>query len=215
MRNVVKATGEERWLLNKTTAIRGEDGQVTGVVNVIEDVTQAKRVELAQRLLAEASDALASSLDYESTLQRVAEVAVPSFADWCGVDVPGPGGFAQLVAIAHMRPREGRAREADARPLPGAARSRGGDRRGRCAASRASSAPRSRDEELRAYAQDEQHFEMLRVLGMASVVVVPLVAGGQTLGTLILARSNARAPVRRRRRPARRRSSAGAPARRC
>jgi PAS domain S-box-containing protein len=188
VRNVVKATGEERWLLNKTTTIRDADGELTGVVNVIEDVTQAKRAELAQRLLAEASDALASSLDYESTLQRIAEVAVPNFADWCGLDVPGRDGFAELVAIAHRDPdKVALARRMRARyPVP-LDREQGiaAVMRGEPNFVRA----RIDDEELRAYAQDEQHFAMLRELGMASVVIVPLVAGGQTLGTLILARS--------------------------
>jgi PAS domain S-box-containing protein len=188
VRNVVKATGEERWLLNKTTAIRDADGQVTGVVNVIEDVTQVKRTELAQRLLAEASEALASSLDYESTLQRIASVAVPGFADWCGVDVPDASGFAKLVALVHSDPgKVALARRMRARyPVSlsrreGIAAVMGGD----------PTFVRTRvdDEELRAYAEDEQHFEMLRELGMASVVVVPLAAGGQKLGTLILARA--------------------------
>ena len=188
VRNVVKATGEERWLLNKTTAIRGADGRVTGVVNVIEDVTQAKRAELAQRLLAEASDALASSLDYESTLQQIAEVAVPGFADWCGLDVPGPGGFAQLLAIAHRDPAKAAlARRMRAR-YPVSLRRREGIAavmRGEPYFVRAAIS----DEELREYAQDEQHFQMLSELGMASIVVVPLAAAGQKLGTLILARS--------------------------
>jgi PAS domain S-box-containing protein len=190
VRNVVKATGEERWLLNKTTAIRDDDGTVTGVVNVIEDVTQTKRTELAQRLLAEASDALASTLDYESTLQRIAKVAVPGFADWCGVDVPGPGGFAQLVAIVHKDP----AKVALARRMralyPVSLQRREGIAAvmgGRSSFVRAEIG----DDELRAYAQDEQHFELLRELGMGSVLVVPLVAGGQKLGTLILSRGTA------------------------
>jgi PAS domain S-box-containing protein len=187
VRNVVKATREERWLLNKTTAIRDVDGTVTGVVNVIEDVTQAKRAELAQRLLAEASDALASSLDYERTLQRIAEVAVPGFADWCGVDVPGPGGFAQLVAIAHRDPAKvALARRLRARYPVSLQRREGiaAVMRGDPSFVRAEIG----DDELRAYAQDEQHFEMLRELGMASLVVVPLAAGGRKLGTLILSR---------------------------
>jgi phosphoserine phosphatase RsbU/P len=54
VRNVVKATGEERWLLNRTTTILDTDGKLMGVANVIEDVTAVKRAELAQRLLAEA-----------------------------------------------------------------------------------------------------------------------------------------------------------------
>jgi PAS domain S-box-containing protein len=188
VRNVVKATGEERWLLNKTTAIRGANGDVTGVVNVIEDVTQAKRAELAQRLLAEASDALASSLDYESTLQQIAEVAVPGFADWCGVDVPDPSGFAQLLAIAHRDPAKvALARRMRARYPVSLHRREGiaAVMRGEPYFVRAAIS----DQELREYAEDEQHFEMLRELGMASVVVVPLAAGGQKLGTLILSRA--------------------------
>jgi PAS domain S-box-containing protein len=193
VRNVVKATGEERWLLNKATPIRDPEGRLVGVANVIEDVTEAKRAELAQRLLAEASEVLASSLDYETTLQRVAAVAVPDFADWCGLDVPGPGGNAQLVAIAHRDPdkvalvRRMRARY----PVPlDRQQGIGAVMRG------APSFVRTEvdDEELRAYAQDEQHFQMLRELGMASLIVVPLAAGAQTLGTLILARSTAGRP---------------------
>jgi serine phosphatase RsbU (regulator of sigma subunit)/PAS domain-containing protein len=188
VRNVVRATGEERWLLNKTTSVADEAGRVVRVVNVIEDVTQAKRAELAQRMLAEASDALASSFDYKATLQRVAEVAVPDLADWCGLDVPGAGGYAQLVAIAHVDPAKiALARQMRARyPVPldreqGIAAVMQGDP----SFVRAEVSER----ELRAYAQDEEHFEMLRELGMASVIVVPLAAGGQRLGTLILARS--------------------------
>ncbi|MBS1868342.1 MAG: SpoIIE family protein phosphatase [Actinobacteria bacterium] len=188
VRNVVKATGEERWLLNKTTALRDENGRVTGVVNVIEDVTEAKRAEFAQRLLARASDVLASSLDYEATVQRVAEVAVPVLADWCGVDVPGPDGYAKLVALVHRDPQlVALARRMRARyPVPL-------DRTDGIATVMRGASHFVRadvgEEELRAYAQDEEHFEMLRELGMASVVVVPLAAGGQKLGTLILARS--------------------------
>ncbi len=101
VRNVVKATGEERWLLNKATTITDAAGRIVRVVNVIEDLTVVKRTELEQRLLAAASDALASSLDYEQTLQRVADVAVPMLADWCGVELPGSDGVVRSVAAAH------------------------------------------------------------------------------------------------------------------
>jgi len=188
VRNIVKATGEVRWLLNKTTTLTDASGDVVRVVNVIEDVTEAKRAELAQRLLAEASDALASSLDYEATLERVAKVAVPEFADWCGLDVPGPGGFAQLVAIAHTDPEK----VALAKKMRALYPVRLDRTQGIAAVMQGD--PRFvrveiGDAELRAYAYDEQHFQMLRELGMASVIVVPLAAGGQTVGTLILARS--------------------------
>ena len=38
-----------------------------------------------------ASELLASSLDYEVTLQRLATPAVPELADWCATEVPRGG----------------------------------------------------------------------------------------------------------------------------
>ena len=54
VRNVVRATGEERWLLNKISTLRDARGEVTRIVNVIEDLTEVKRAERAQRHIAEA-----------------------------------------------------------------------------------------------------------------------------------------------------------------
>lgn len=82
-----KQTGEERWRMTKSTAVRGVGGEVVLAVNVIEDITDTKRAERSQRLLADASSALASSLDSKSTLQQVAELCVPALADSCAISV--------------------------------------------------------------------------------------------------------------------------------
>ena len=100
VRNVIRATGEERWLLHKATPVFDPDGSLSLIVNVIEDLTEVKRAELAQRLLAEAGQELSSSLDYEHTLQRVAQLAVPRLADWCGVAMRGDGDALAQVALA-------------------------------------------------------------------------------------------------------------------
>jgi serine phosphatase RsbU (regulator of sigma subunit)/PAS domain-containing protein len=103
VRNVIRATGEERWLLHKATPVYDDDGSLSLIVSVIEDLTEVKRAELAQRLLAEAGRALSSSLDYEQTLQHVAQLAVPDLADWCGVTIRGDGGtLQQLDAPARL-----------------------------------------------------------------------------------------------------------------
>ena len=47
---------------------------------------------------------LASSLDYEQTLKRVARLAVPWLADWCAVDLPDEHGGIEQVALAHADP---------------------------------------------------------------------------------------------------------------
>ena len=68
-----------RWARIKATAVRDPDGGVRLAINVIEDITELKRSEEAQRFLAEASRRLSgSSLDYERTLAAVTELAVPS-----------------------------------------------------------------------------------------------------------------------------------------
>jgi len=66
-------------------------------------LTEAER-ESQERLafLGEASSVLASSLEYEETLARVADLAVPRLADWCAVDVVADDGRIQRVAIANL-----------------------------------------------------------------------------------------------------------------
>jgi len=54
--------------------------------------------------LAEASELLASSLDYEQTLRGLAEIAVPRLADWCTVDVLDEQRQIKRVAVAHVDP---------------------------------------------------------------------------------------------------------------
>lgn len=100
VRNVSRTTREERWLLHKATPLFDADGSLSLIVSVVEDFTEVKRAELAQRLLAEAGQELSSSLDYEKTLQQVARLAVPVLADWCGVVMRGDGDALRQVAMA-------------------------------------------------------------------------------------------------------------------
>src|SRR5262249_54554960 len=57
-----------------------------------------------QRFVAEASELLASSLEYERTLSNVAHLAVPQFADWCAIDMVEPSGALSRLAMAHVDP---------------------------------------------------------------------------------------------------------------
>jgi serine phosphatase RsbU (regulator of sigma subunit)/PAS domain-containing protein len=189
VRNIVRATGEERWLLNKVSSLRDEAGNLLRVVNVIEDVTEVKRAERAQRLLARASEVLSSSFDYEETLQRVAEIAVPTLADWAAVDMLGRGGMIEQVAVAHSDPervalahrlRESYpVRDSDAPGLPAVIRH-----------GRSEVQHRIPDEALVAYAEDEEHLRMLREVGFGSLMMVPLQAGSETLGALTFVNSD-------------------------
>jgi PAS domain-containing protein len=189
VRNVVRATGEERWLLNKATLVPGAPGGPRRVANVIEDLTAIKRAELRQRLLAEATRELAASLDYQHTLQRVAEVVVPELADWCGVSMAGRAGMVDTVAVAHADPDKVRLARELAERYPNridgdtqlAAVIRG------AAGVQVSDVPEGAVE---AFAVDADHLRLLRAVGFASLLIVPLDAGGRRLGAMVLVRSD-------------------------
>ncbi len=68
------------------------------------DVTNRRRSENTARFLADASAALSVLVDSDSTLQKVAYLAVPHFADWVAVDVLEENGQLRRVAVAHVEP---------------------------------------------------------------------------------------------------------------
>ena len=98
------ASGEERWISAAVEPIRGPDGDLLYAVTTIEDVTDVKRDELAQRLLARVGELLRSARDYRETMHRVAEGGVVDFADWCAAFVPDDDGAIEVGAVAHRDP---------------------------------------------------------------------------------------------------------------
>ncbi|MDP9228088.1 MAG: SpoIIE family protein phosphatase, partial [Actinomycetota bacterium] len=181
VRALNRATGEERWQLIKASPVPGPGGEPALIVNIIQDVTAAKRSELHQRLLADASRALASSLDLEAILQEVAEMAVPQFADWCAVTLPRDDGLLEQVAVAHIDPDKVHfARELNAR-FPSWLDERGLGETIRERRSGLSDVP---DELLRKAAHDDEHFELLKGLGLRSVISVPISSGERASGAI-------------------------------
>ena len=191
VRNVVRATGEQRWLLSKATAIRGDDGVPIYVVNFTEDVTAVKRAEIAQRVLAEAGRVLASSLDYEDTLHQVAMLAVPELADWCGVDMPGRGGRIEHVAVGHVNPE----RVAVARELRDRYPARMDDGDGLAAVLRGDVphwvVDETPDAAVVAYAADEEHLALMRAVGFNAIMIVPILGRSGILGALTFVSAHA------------------------
>ncbi|MDO8501824.1 MAG: ATP-binding protein [Gemmatimonadaceae bacterium] len=70
---------------------------------VLRDVTERRRAHETQRFLAEAGEALASSLGPEDTLRNVTRLVVPHLADACVVNVYRGGRF-HGAAVAHVDP---------------------------------------------------------------------------------------------------------------
>ena len=189
VRNVIRASGQERWLLNKATPVFDGRGEVSLVVSVIEDLTEVKRAELSQRLLAQAGKELASSLDYEQTLQRIVTLAVPDLADWGSVVMRGDGDALRQVAAAHADPAKVALLHdfGDRRPT------RLSDRTGPAEVIRSGEAllvPEITDELLARARPPEDQLSLVRELQMRSTMIVPLaIAGQQPFGALTLVMS--------------------------
>ncbi|MGK2878935.1 MAG: SpoIIE family protein phosphatase [Solirubrobacterales bacterium] len=104
LRYITKSTGEEMWMFVRSTAIFGDNGEPVLAIAVVEDNTERKRNEMSQRFLADASQMLSRSLDFDSALETVARAAVPAIADWCTIELAGRGGAIETVAVAHKDP---------------------------------------------------------------------------------------------------------------
>jgi len=139
--------------------------------------------------LAEASTVLASSLDYHPNLMTVAKLAVNRLADWCAVDIVDENNGFHRVALVHRDPsRMDWAREFQKKFSTNTAAPHGVAHVMRTGKARIyTDIP---DSMLIALAQDAEHFKILQELGLASAMVVPLVARGRTLGAITFASEN-------------------------
>jgi PAS domain S-box-containing protein len=177
-----RETGELRWRLVKAAPLEGPAGE-TMAVSVIEDVTDAKEAEVHQRFLAEAGEALASSLDYEETLQRVARLAVPELADWCAVDVLDASGRPHLVAVAHVDPQKvAFARDLRRRYPPDPTEDRGFYRVVRTGEPELY--PVIPEELLEQTVTDPEQLAAIKDIGMRSVMIVPMIVAGRSIGAM-------------------------------
>jgi len=67
---------------------------------------EAEAAQRRQAFLAEASHILATSLDYETTLQSLAALVVPTLADYCAIDIREDGDETRRIAEAPVRENE-------------------------------------------------------------------------------------------------------------
>jgi PAS domain S-box-containing protein len=144
--------------------------------------------------LAEASELLASSLDYNRTLRRLAQLCIPRLADWCAIDILGPNGEIDRLAVAHEDPEKVRwARELQERYPPDPEAPRG-----------VANVLRTGEPEFlptisqelldEALGDNDELREIVSELGLTSSIAVPLKVRGRTLGALSLIAADTHEP---------------------
>jgi K+-sensing histidine kinase KdpD/CheY-like chemotaxis protein len=148
-------------------------------------------VEHAQ-FLSEASKSVAALVDVESSMQRLAQLCVPRFADCCAFYLVSEHSDIQSIAQAHADPQKApllaeiisryppswRVQTISSRVLRSGA---------------AEFIPEISQTYLDSVAQDTRHAELIKRLAPRSAIVVPLESRGRTIGMIQLIRSETRA----------------------
>ncbi len=180
--------GSYSWMLARARPFELEESGSGGFVGLSVDITPRKRVEQQLRILSDAGATLPTSLDYPETPARLAEIAVPLFADWCVILVREPDGSIRRVAVAHRDPEQLPLlqRLADFEP-----RHVNDDhfvaevlRERRTTLVREIEWPRLGNMRL-----DQEFVGLLQDLRLNSVIALPLLARGRTIGALLAVRT--------------------------
>ena len=133
--------------------------------------------------LAEAGTVLSASLEYEQTLSTVATLAVPTFADWCAVDIVGERGILQRLAVAHVDPAKVEYARALEERYPADPNSPAGVHQVLRTGEPVLMA-QIPEALLDAAARDDEHRRLLKALGLTSYICVPLLAQGRAFGAM-------------------------------
>jgi PAS domain S-box-containing protein len=177
------AHGEWRSFLTRGRPLRDEQGRILYWFGTNTDITDRKRAEQTARFLADASAALSVLVDFDSTLQKVASLAVPHFADWVCVDVLENDGTLRRVAVAHVDPHKVQlARELHRRFPPDPQQRHGTWEILRTGKPELTS--EVTPERLEESISDPELLATVRSLGLKSYIAVPLQVRGRVLGVI-------------------------------
>jgi PAS domain S-box-containing protein len=192
---------------------RNADGALTGMTVAATDITerwmreqeradllatttQAREEAEHERervsILAASMESMTEMLEYEQSLGRLARLLVARIATFCLIDLLEDGGDVRRIEAIHKDPA--------AQPLVDALRSisLAGDRpylsRRALQTGEAQLFMQVTDDQLRSITRDEAHLAILQALRATSLICLPLVARGRTIGAITLVRDDSAAP---------------------
>ena len=201
--------GPEVWVNLTVSLVRGSSGEPAYFIAVVEDISERKKteeerdlllvreqlaraeaVEARRRLalLAAAGPALSASLDYEKTLEGITRLLVPELADWCLLDIVEDNGSLNQLAAAHAEEEK----EDLLRMLREHRQFREGDPGSTAEVLRTGQSVLLPDLPYPTFyerALEGEHLEIILRLGPRSLMCVPLVARGRTIGVITLVSS--------------------------
>ena len=165
--------------------LKRPDGTIYAIAAQGHDVTEKVLAKKRALFLSEASTVLVSSLDYQKTLQSLAQITVPEMADWCTVTMVNKDGAKERLAMVHWDPNKTALIEELSRNYPANPEEDSGIgyviKTGKSLFT-----PKVSDSDLAKAAKDQRHLEIMRELACYSCIVAPITARGQVLGAISL-----------------------------
>ncbi|WP_414575450.1 PAS domain S-box protein [Anabaena sp. CCY 9402-a] len=186
----VRKDGSIVWVNLTSSAVGNDEGEIQYALGIVEDISQKqaalherKKAQATQNFLVAASTTIAASLDYEVTLNNVANLAVPILADWCTVDILQADWSIKRVAIAANNPQKLQILEEIQRRYPASSE---GKHPFREILLQGESVfyPEFPDSLLVEMARDETHLQLLQSLRMRSLMVIPFYSHGELFGVI-------------------------------
>ena len=178
----IRKDGSIVWVNVTSSAVWDANRQPKYALGIIEDISERKRVEATQNFLVEASTLLAASLDYEIALKSVANLAVPTLADWCIVDVFQEDWSSKQIAIAIADSTKLNTLDEIRRRYRPKTRAKQLLQQLRLGIS--VFYPELSDSHLLQMSEDDEHLQLLRNLGIRSLMVIPVRSRGQLFGAI-------------------------------
>ena len=148
------------------------------------DITERKRIEAEQRLLADVGAAMMSILDYEATLTKIAQLVVRDLSDYCIVDVVEENGrVRRAIAVSGELANEPICAEFLRIPID---RNRPYLLNAALATRQPVLVERVSSETIVLFSPNEHDLQAVRNAGLKSAVAVPLLVHGKLIGVMTL-----------------------------
>jgi PAS domain S-box-containing protein len=182
-RREVQGNDGPRTLEISAAPVRDTHDEIVSAVAIVADVTRRSRSEQQLGFLSQANELLDASLDWERTLDAIADLAVPALAGYLVIDLLDENDELHWVVAVHADPektelvRELRASyppTLSTHPIQVALRT-----------GEAQLLP-DLQAEAAAMAHDAKHARAIRQIANTSGIVAPLAARGRTLGAISL-----------------------------
>ncbi len=128
---------------------------------------------------------LSTKVDFRTWLLEKAKLTVPSLADWCAIDVLDEHGQLKRVAVIHKDQEMTNYLFEFEKRFPTTEKN-SSDLYEVIKTGKAQLVPIVTDETIRQGARSPEHLEAMQRLGLKSLMIIPIVALGKTLGALSL-----------------------------